>query len=98
MTCLYIEGDKYGSKMLITYKQHWIPGEMYQMHGNEERFRAPMFDCQGEVTYLQMPLKSLDNTINFKGIRRPNFILDLYVSNSRIWLPTYDKTDNAYHF
>lgn len=49
-----------------------------------------------QVIHLQMALNSLHNKIAFKGTRRPDFTLDLCVPKSGIWLPTYNKMDNAY--
>lgn len=51
-----------------------------------------------QVIHLQMALKSLHNKIAFKGPGRPDFTLDLCVPKSGIWLPTYNKMDNAYWF
>lgn len=68
------------------------------MRGFALQYLLAKVEIHLQVIHLQMVLNSLHNRITFKGTGRPDFTLDLCIPKGGIWLPTYNKTDNAYWF
>ena len=54
LATLNIVANKYFSKMLITYKQHWIPGELYQNAWKWGEILLSHTACQGENSPLKL--------------------------------------------